>query len=358
MSFEVRAGEIVGIAGVDGNGQTELIDALAGLRERRRPASSRSTDGRHERQRARDPRCRARPHPRGPSAPRARPRLHARREPRAPRLRRRRVEVGWLFPRAADRASARRAAAGVRRPRRSPRRSAGALSGGNQQKVVVAREIDRDPKVLDRRAADARARRRRDRVRPPPARRGARRGPRACCSSRSSSRRSCRSPTGSSSCTRARSSASSRPSVSEEELGVAMTGGGQEGGARERAAASGRRRGADPELGRSRRRAPPRGWRSGRRAGGLLVSARHDDFRVPDRRPRRLSSRPARTRSTTYRAIFEGAGFNWFFQVGSYELRIPFTDAHIPFLWNVNDIESTAAFNLQQTLHQLGAARS
>ena len=31
VSFDVRAGEIVGIAGVDGNGQTELIDALTGL---------------------------------------------------------------------------------------------------------------------------------------------------------------------------------------------------------------------------------------------------------------------------------------------------------------------------------------
>jgi simple sugar transport system ATP-binding protein len=33
VSFEVRGGEIVGIAGVDGNGQTELIDAIAGLRK-------------------------------------------------------------------------------------------------------------------------------------------------------------------------------------------------------------------------------------------------------------------------------------------------------------------------------------
>jgi simple sugar transport system ATP-binding protein len=33
VSFQVRKGEIVGIAGVEGNGQTELIEALAGLTE-------------------------------------------------------------------------------------------------------------------------------------------------------------------------------------------------------------------------------------------------------------------------------------------------------------------------------------
>ena len=32
MSFEVRAGEIVGIAGVEGNGQRELVEAIVGLR--------------------------------------------------------------------------------------------------------------------------------------------------------------------------------------------------------------------------------------------------------------------------------------------------------------------------------------
>jgi simple sugar transport system ATP-binding protein len=32
VSFDVRAGEIVGIAGVSGNGQSELLDALAGIR--------------------------------------------------------------------------------------------------------------------------------------------------------------------------------------------------------------------------------------------------------------------------------------------------------------------------------------
>src|SRR5206468_1259754 len=33
MSFQVLAGEIVGVAGVDGNGQTELIEAITGLRK-------------------------------------------------------------------------------------------------------------------------------------------------------------------------------------------------------------------------------------------------------------------------------------------------------------------------------------
>ena len=32
LSLQVAAGEIVGIAGVDGNGQAELIDAITGLR--------------------------------------------------------------------------------------------------------------------------------------------------------------------------------------------------------------------------------------------------------------------------------------------------------------------------------------
>ena len=33
FSLEVRAGEIVGIAGVEGNGQTELVEAITGLRK-------------------------------------------------------------------------------------------------------------------------------------------------------------------------------------------------------------------------------------------------------------------------------------------------------------------------------------
>ena len=34
ISFEVRAGEVLGIAGVQGNGQTELVEAVTGLRSR------------------------------------------------------------------------------------------------------------------------------------------------------------------------------------------------------------------------------------------------------------------------------------------------------------------------------------
>lgn len=46
VSFEVRAGEIVGIAGVEGNGQTELIEALAGLVPGSHISGSVSFDGR------------------------------------------------------------------------------------------------------------------------------------------------------------------------------------------------------------------------------------------------------------------------------------------------------------------------
>ncbi len=48
VSFQVRAGEIVGIAGVDGNGQTELIDAITGLMKR----GIRPDHGRRARRRA------------------------------------------------------------------------------------------------------------------------------------------------------------------------------------------------------------------------------------------------------------------------------------------------------------------
>ena len=53
---------------------------------------------------------------------------------------------------------------------------------------------------------------------------------------------------------------------------------------------------------------------------------------------------------SVYQAIFEGSGLNWFFEVGSHEIGLPFSDASVWFPWNVNDIESVAAVNLQQTM--------
>jgi len=47
VSFEVRSGEIVGIAGVEGNGQTELIEALAGLVEPARLSGEINFEGRN-----------------------------------------------------------------------------------------------------------------------------------------------------------------------------------------------------------------------------------------------------------------------------------------------------------------------
>ena len=62
----------------------------------------------------------------------------------------------------------------------------------------------------------------------------------------------------------------------------------------------------------------------------------------------------------TYRAIFDGAGFDWFFHVGSYSARLPFTDAHVWFPWNTYAEQgafdphlqaiATRSLNLQQTL--------
>jgi len=46
VSFEVRRGEIVGVAGVEGNGQTELIEALAGLLPHSQVSGSISFGGR------------------------------------------------------------------------------------------------------------------------------------------------------------------------------------------------------------------------------------------------------------------------------------------------------------------------
>jgi ABC-type uncharacterized transport system ATPase subunit len=148
LSFEVRAREIVGIAGVDGNGQSELIDAITGLR---RPEGGRIVVAGEDitRESPRDALDAGVGHI--PEDRQVRGlvldfslaeniALHDyREEPDS--------KYGWLFPkRLIARARALLKEFDVRGG--GPATRAGALSGGNQQKVIVAREVSRDPRVL------------------------------------------------------------------------------------------------------------------------------------------------------------------------------------------------------------------
>ena len=148
ISLQVRAGEIVGLAGVDGNGQSELVEALGGLRH---PAAGRIVLAGKD--------------VTGAAArkvfdlgmghiPEDRQRrglvldftlaenlaLHDYRKPPNSRL-------GWLFPQRLVR-WARRLLEQFDVRGGGPYTRAAALSGGNQQKVVLAREIAREPSVL------------------------------------------------------------------------------------------------------------------------------------------------------------------------------------------------------------------
>jgi simple sugar transport system ATP-binding protein len=148
LSLDVRAGEIVGIAGVDGNGQSELIDAITGLR---RAAGGRVVIGDED-----------------VSSKGGMARLDAGLG-HIPEDRQRRGLVldfslaenlalhdydhepasrfGWLFPkRLVAKAAKLLQEFDVRGG--GPQTRADGLSGGNQQKVVLAREIDRNPRVL------------------------------------------------------------------------------------------------------------------------------------------------------------------------------------------------------------------
>ena len=51
-----------------------------------------------------------------------------------------------------------------------------------------------------------------------------------------------------------------------------------------------------------------------------------------------------------YKEIFRGSGISWFFEVGSHRVGLPWSNATVWFPWNVDDVSSTAALNLQQTL--------
>jgi general nucleoside transport system ATP-binding protein len=148
VSFEVRAGEILGLAGVDANGQSELIDAIAGLRHVR--SGRLVVDGKdmtHANAKhtldagvGHIPEDR---HRRGlvlPFSLTENLALHAYRS--APNSRRGFLNLRAMVSRARKLLKEFDVRGG------SPSTPAGALSGGNQQKVVLAREIDGDPKVL------------------------------------------------------------------------------------------------------------------------------------------------------------------------------------------------------------------
>ncbi len=148
ISLEVKAGEIVGIAGVDGNGQSELVEAITGLRK---PEAGRIVAAGED---VTDEGCRECLDAGVGHIPEDRQRrglvldfslaeniaLHDfRQEPDS--------KWGWLYPkRLVARARGLLKEFDVRGG--GPQTLAGSLSGGNQQKVVIAREVSRDPKIL------------------------------------------------------------------------------------------------------------------------------------------------------------------------------------------------------------------
>ncbi|HET6351916.1 MAG TPA: ABC transporter ATP-binding protein [Coriobacteriia bacterium] len=148
VSFQVRGGEIVGIAGVDGNGQREIVEAIMGLR---RPVGGtvrlRGSDITHASTRAtiahgvsHVPEDR---HRRGLVLDFDLVENLALGDHRRPPF----SKAGILDRKYLERIAAERIAAyDVRTP--SAHVAAANLSGGNQQKLVLARELGRDPNLL------------------------------------------------------------------------------------------------------------------------------------------------------------------------------------------------------------------
>jgi ABC-type uncharacterized transport system ATPase subunit len=148
VSFDVHEREIVAIAGVDGNGQTELIDALTGLQRSTEGSvriGERNITGAHASKildlgLGHIPEDRQR---RGLVLDFSLAENLALHDfDKTPNSR-----FGWLFPQRLV-----RLAYGLLRQfdvrGGGPQTLASSLSGGNQQKVVLAREISRDPRVL------------------------------------------------------------------------------------------------------------------------------------------------------------------------------------------------------------------
>ena len=148
LSFDVRAGEILGIAGVQGNGQTELCEALLGLRPA--VAGSVTLNGRELTHAA--PRTRLRagvayvPEDRSEdgliSSFSVAENLVLDTYDRAPFASGVNLRLGEIAKNAAERIDE----FDVRTF--SAAAPASSLSGGNQQKVILARELGREHKVL------------------------------------------------------------------------------------------------------------------------------------------------------------------------------------------------------------------
>ncbi|MEI2612970.1 MAG: ATP-binding cassette domain-containing protein [Candidatus Promineifilaceae bacterium] len=180
VSFTVRAGEIVGIAGVAGNGQSELLESISGMRDQASgtvrlkgaPLSLEGDDGAH----------RAR-HAGLAHVPEDRQRmgLVAAFEEWENAILGYQDEPAYgkgLVLDIEGRAAPERASASQNST--SARPTSGCktanFSGGNQQKIVLAREMESRSRRADRRPADARRRYRRHRVHPQPDHQDARRG--------------------------------------------------------------------------------------------------------------------------------------------------------------------------------------
>jgi simple sugar transport system ATP-binding protein len=148
ISLEVRAGEVLGIAGVDGNGQTELSEAIAGLMPIQagsimlsgRDVTSMPVERRQEAGLGFIPEDRL---DRGLSTE-----MSVAENVAATNYRRAGLLRGGIVSRLRlDRfADAKIAEFDVRGA--EPSTLAGLLSGGNMQKLVIAREMERDPALL------------------------------------------------------------------------------------------------------------------------------------------------------------------------------------------------------------------
>ena len=148
VSLAVKAGEILGVAGVDGNGQTELAEALSGVRHAEsghvyldgEDVTNLGADDLQERGLAYVPEDRATKGLVQDFALYENNALKTYDEPPFSRW-------GWIFPKVwRRRAGENLRAYDVRPP--NPDARAGSLSGGNQQKAILARELSGDPGVI------------------------------------------------------------------------------------------------------------------------------------------------------------------------------------------------------------------